>query len=288
MQEAEVLGRLVVWGEAQPSVLAMILTSTRARPDGAVDVLSDFDLILVVADPERFAEDRAWESDYGEPMVRWGDQSEVYGLTTYFRGLVYKDGTKIDYTIWPDALLERISEEPVLPDMLDVGYRVLLDKDGRASRWEPPTYRAHIPAKPTETEYRDLVEEFWWSMTYAAKSLWRDELVFNRFILEQDIRAGTLRTMLDWRIEIDHDWSLKPGWFGRGLKQLLPAQTWSELESTYVGPDSEESWDALFRLAVLFGRVAREVGELLGYDYPQTVDDQVTAYLKGVRKLPQA
>jgi hypothetical protein len=115
-------------------------------------------------------------SDYGEPMVRWGDQGEVCGLTTYFRGLVYADGTKIDYTIWPEALLDRIAEEPVLPDMLDVGYRVLLDKDGRASRWKPPAYRAHIPAKPTATEYRDLVEEFWWSMTYIAKSLWRDEL----------------------------------------------------------------------------------------------------------------
>ena len=95
--------------------------------------------------------------------------------TTYFRGLIYADGTKIDYTIWPDALLDRVAEEPTLPDMLDVGYRVLLDKDGRASRWKPPSYRAHIPAKPTETEYRDLVEEFWWSMTYIAKSLWRDE-----------------------------------------------------------------------------------------------------------------
>ena len=36
--------------------------------------------------------------------------------------------------------------------------------------------------------------------------------------------------MLDWRIEIDHDWSLKPGWFGRGLKQLLPAETWSDAD----------------------------------------------------------
>jgi aminoglycoside 6-adenylyltransferase len=170
--------------------------------------------------------------------------------------------------------------------MLDVGYCVLLDKDGRASRWKPPVYRAYIPAKPTEMEYHDLVEEFWWSMTYVAKSLWRDELVFNRFILEQDIRAGTLRVMLDWRIEIDHDWSLKPGWYGRGLKQLLPPKTWSELESTYVGADSEENWEALFRLAALFRRVAVEVGQLLGYEYPQEVDDQVTAYLEDVRKLP--
>jgi len=286
MQEAEVLDRLVAWGTAEPAVQAMILTSSRAKPDAAVDVLSDYDLILAVTDAGGFAHDRAWEAGYGEPMVRWGDQSDVFGLVTYFRGIVYQDGAKIDYTIWPDTLLERVAQEPALPEMLDVGYRVLLDKDGRTSGWGAPTYRAHIPAKPTELEYRDLVEEFWWSSTYVAKSLWRDELVIARFVLERDLKLETLRLMLEWRIEIEHDWSVKPGVLGRGLKQLLPAGTWSELESTYVGPGSEENWAALLRTMALFRRVAREVGEALGYDYPQKVDDQVTAYLEGVRKLP--
>jgi hypothetical protein len=99
MQETEVLARLVAWGEAQPLVRAMILTSSRARPDGAVDVLSDYDLILAVTDADGFAQDRAWEAGYGEPMVRWGDQNEVFGLVTYFRGIVYQDGAKIDYTV---------------------------------------------------------------------------------------------------------------------------------------------------------------------------------------------
>jgi aminoglycoside 6-adenylyltransferase len=286
MQEAEVLERLVAWGEAQPSVRAMILTSSRARPDGAVDVLSDYDVILAVTDAEGFAQQRAWEAGYGDPMVRWGDQSEVFGLVTYFRGIVYQNGTKIDYTIWPDTLLEQLAQQPALPDMLDVGYRVLLDKDGRTSGWGAPTYRAHIPVKPTETEYRDLVEEFWWSSTYVAKSLWRDELVVAKFVLDQDLRLGPLRVVLEWRIEIDHDWGVKPGVFGRGLRQLLPAGTWSELESTYVGPGSEENWAALFRTTALFLRVAQEVGEALAHDYPQEVDDPVTAYLEEVRKLP--
>ncbi len=286
MQEPEVVERLVAWGQAQPSVRAMILTSSRARPDGAVDALSDYDVILAVNDPGGFAQDSAWQSGYGDPMVRWGDQGELYGVTTYFRGVIYEDGAKIDYTIWPDALLEQVAAEPALPDMLDVGYRVLLDRDGRTSDWKPPTYRAHIPARPTKTEYRDLVEEFWWSATYVAKSLWRDDLVFARFILERDLKIDTLLLMLEWRIEIDHDWSVKPGVLGRGLKQLLSADTWSELERTYVGPGSEENWAALSRTTALFRRVAIEVAEGLGYDYPQDVDDQVTAHLEDVRKLP--
>ncbi len=285
-QEADVLAKLVAWGNAQPTVRAMILTSSRTRPDGPVDLLSDYDIILAVTDAERFGQEDAWQFDYGPPMVRWGDQTEMYGLTTYFRGVVYADYVKIDYSIWPDALLERISAEDALPDGLDVGYRVLLDKEGRTSGWKPPSYKAHIPTIPTEAEYQAVVEEFWWTTTYVAKSLWRDELVFTRFCLDYDIKLGVMRRLLEWRIELDHAWAVKPGIFGRGLKQRLPTDIWSELTSTYVGPEIEDNWTALFRTTALFRRVAREVGSALGYTYPQQVDDRVSAYLDAVRQLP--
>jgi aminoglycoside 6-adenylyltransferase len=285
--EADVLDRLVAWGRAHPAVRAMILTSSRARPDGPVDLLSDYDLILAVTDVDAFGKNDTWISDYGRPMVRWGDQSELYDLATHFRGVVYEEGVKIDYTVWPEALLERVGEEAALPECLDVGYRVLLDKDGRTSRWKPPTYRAHIPEKPTEEEYLSEIEEFWWDTTYAAKSLWRGELVFARFSLDYDIKLGGLRRFLEWRIEIDHDWSVKPGVFGRGLERMLPADTWSELAGTYVGPDLEENWAALFRTTALFRRVAAEVGDALGYAYPQQLDDRVMSYLEEIQRLPR-
>lgn len=56
--------------------------------------------------------------------VRWRDQDELYGTTTYFCGVIYDDGVRVDYTVWPDALLERVSGEASLPEGLDVGYRV--------------------------------------------------------------------------------------------------------------------------------------------------------------------
>jgi aminoglycoside 6-adenylyltransferase len=286
--EADILAKLTAWGEAQPSIRAMIITSSRVRPGGPVDLLSDYDIILVVTDPDRYAQEEAWQFDYGPPMVRWGDQSELYGLTTYFRGVIYADYVKIDYSIWPAALPARIAAEDALPDQLDVGYRVLLDKDGLAAQWKPPAYQAHIPAVPTEAEYLAVVEEFWWTATYVAKSLWRDELVFTRFCLDYDIKLGVLRRLLEWRIEVDRNWSVKPGVFGRGLKQLLPADTWAELADTYTGPEIEANWGALFRTIGLFRRVAKEVAAALGYTYPQTVDDQVSVYLNAIRILPQS
>src|SRR5579863_1522780 len=246
-QEKDVVDRLVAWGTAHPLIRAMILTSSRTRTDGPMDLLSDYDLILAVSDVGPFAFDNAWNTDYDRPMVRWGDQGEMHSLTTYFRGVIYQNYIKIDYSIWPLELLEFIATSASLPDQLDVGYRVLLDKDQRTADWKQPSYQAHIPSRPTEVEYQALVEEFWWSMTYVAKSLWRDDLVFARWVLDQDIKLEAMRRMLEWLIEIDHNWSVKPGVYGRGLKQLLPAHIWSGFASTYVSLDVEETWAVLDR-----------------------------------------
>lgn len=285
-QEKDVVDKLVAWGTASPLIRAMILTSSRTRPNGPVDPLSDYDLILAVNDVGPFAFDEAWISEYGRPMVRWGDQGEVHGLATYFRGVVYQNYVKIDYSIWPVELLERIEASAHLADQLDVGYRVLFDKDQRTAGWKPPSYQAHIPARPTEAEYQALVEEFWWGTTYVAKSLWRDELVFAKWVLDQDLKLETMRRMLEWRIEIDQNWSVSPGKYGRSLKQLLPPNSWSAFARTYVSLDVEETWAALDLVAALFRQVALDVGNALGYTYPQQVDDQVSAYLEAIREMP--
>jgi aminoglycoside 6-adenylyltransferase len=145
-QEKEVVDRLVAWGTTHPLIRAMVLTSSRTRPDGLVDLLSDYDLIVAVSDLEPFAFDDAWISEYGKPMVRWSDQGELHGLTTYFRGVVYQNYVKIDYSIWPVKLLESIATEVHLPDQLDVGYWVLLDKDRGTAGWQPPSYQAYQTA----------------------------------------------------------------------------------------------------------------------------------------------
>ena len=195
--EEDLLGTLVAWGAIQPSIRVMILTSTRARPEGPVDLLSDYDVILAVSDAERFGRDDRWVSDYGAPMVRYSDTGELYGLTTYFHGVVYENGVKIDYTVWPLALLDRLAAEVALPDEFDASYTVLLDKDGRRSWLEPPSYGAYVPARPSAAAYRSLVEEFWFTSTYVAKSLWRTELLFARWCLDQELKLGVVRRLLE-------------------------------------------------------------------------------------------
>jgi aminoglycoside 6-adenylyltransferase len=103
-----------------------------------------------------------------------------------------------------------------------------------------------------------------------------------KFSLEHVMKQGGLRKMLEWRIEIDHDWSLRPGASGKGLKKLLPMDVYRSLERTYVGPCVADNWMALFDTIALFRTVPTEVANHLGYEYPRDLDDRVIAYLRGV------
>ncbi len=122
-----------------------------------------------------------------------------------------------------------------------------------------------------------------------AKHLWRDDLMPAKYNLDYAIKHRCVRRMLEWRMEIDSDWSTKPGAYGKGLKQRLAPELWAALEETYVGAVTEENWDALFGALALLREVAIEVGDHLGLEYPHDLDGRVSTYLQRVRDLdPQA
>jgi aminoglycoside 6-adenylyltransferase len=263
-----VLARILTWAKEEAAVRVVVVTSTRAQVEGPPDELSDYDVIVALEDLGRFDPAAA----YGTPAARWGDEHDVHGTTTYFRGVFYDDGVKIDWTLWPANVPELVAEHGLI-DNLDVGYRVLLDKDGTTQRWPQPTYRAHIPRKPTEAEYVALVEEFWWSATYVVKARARGEELFLRFVLDVDMTHGVLRRMLEWLVETDRGWNWKPGAYGRGLERELPPGFAEELAGAY---------GSFERTVELFRAAAREVGDALGYAYPQYADDALSAYMESV------
>ena len=284
----DVVRRLIRWAEQQVAVRAMLLTSTRANPNASVDVLSDYDVVLVVEDIHPFYTDRAWLQDFGEVLVVYWDPiypAPDYGIETSANVTQYEDGLKIDFTLWPVELLRRIAEAPALPAELDAGYTILLDKDHLTDGMKTPSYTAYIPARPSDDTYQTMVQEFFSDAPYVAKHLWRHELMPAKYSLDSVMKHKYLRQMLEWRMEIDHDWSVKTGALGKGLKKRLPPEIWSHLEGTYVGAGIEENWEAVFRTIDLYRQVAIDVADHLGYAYPHDLDRRVTAYVLQVKAL---
>jgi aminoglycoside 6-adenylyltransferase len=192
-KEHKVLHRLTQWAEAQASVRAMLLTSSRTSPNAPMDLFSDYDIILVVRDIHPFFEDRTWLEYFGKVLVVYRDPIQrYYGLENFGYITQYEDGTKIDFTLWPVELMRQVTEDPELPDDLDVGYRILLDKDQPTNGPDPPTYHAYIPTPPTEAAYQNIVEEFFHEATCVAKHLWLDDLLPAKYNLDYAMKQVNL------------------------------------------------------------------------------------------------
>ena len=117
--EEAVLERLVDWGEADDAIRALVLTSSRARGDETVDLLSDYDVIAAVRDVAQFAEDESWVFAYSEPVARWGDEGEVHGV-----GKIHDifAGVDIDHSHPTKSNIEGIQQTESLLRELEDGF----------------------------------------------------------------------------------------------------------------------------------------------------------------------
>ncbi len=290
--DTEVIPRLVEWAERHESVQAMILTSTRAIPTARVDELSDYDVILVAGDIHGFVDQRDWLGDFGEVLVAYWDPihpDAQSGLEICANVVQYCDGLKLDFTLWPVGQLQRIASADELPAELDAGYQVLVDNAHLTAGMPSPTGKAYIPVKPDASTYQRLINDFLSDAPYVAKCLRRGELLPAKWCLDYDMKYMYLLPMLEWLAEIEHGWSMPVGHLGKGLKSLLPSNTWTQLEKTYSSSSLEDNWVALFNTLELFRSVARQVGAYLGYVYPEVLHDRVSDYLQRFKQIsPQS
>jgi len=274
--EEEVLTQFNKWAQSNDLIRAAVLTSLRVDPKGVTDFLSDYDIELYVADLEPFRKDDEWLSVFGPIMVRWPlKPRSTFDEKRLTRLVLFKDGVRIDFQITDKTEIE--------PDAYDDGYRILLDKDDLTIGLNDPTFSKHIIKKPSREEYDTLVHEFWWNATYVPKYLWRDELPFAKSVLGQTVRDKYLRTVIEWFIGLQHDWSVNTGLCGKWFKHYLDAETWSEFESTYAGADIEENWQSFFKAISLFRKLGKTVGRSLSYDYPTQLDQEMTDYYSTIR-----
>jgi aminoglycoside 6-adenylyltransferase len=220
-------GTLIRWAGIQENVRALILTSSRVNPQSFVDSFSDYDVILVAKDIQQFLDNETWLWDFGQVLVVYRDPVRLdYGCKKFARITQYENGLKIDFTVWPVELLEKITNEPRLPGYLDDGYQVLLDKTDLTKRLKPPSYSVYIPVQPTAKTYRESVEEFFSESCYVAKQICREDLFPLKYNLDHVMKFKKLRQMLEWKIEIENNWSLKMGSYGKTLKKQIKPDMW--------------------------------------------------------------
>ncbi|MFT3904091.1 MAG: AadS family aminoglycoside 6-adenylyltransferase [Niabella sp.] len=271
------------WAEHNADVRAVLLTSSLVNPLAPVDELSDLDIELIFRDNAEYISDKKWTHLFGSPIVMIEEDETAFNGKHAMKMVLYEDYVKVDFKLYSEPNFSEEVQQNELCGDWDIGYKVLIDKDGLTQNLKKPTYQVSIIKKPTEEKFRQVLNDFWWDTTYVAKCLVRKDLFYAKFMSESVIRTNYLLPLMEWYIADKHGWNITTNKFGRLFKKYLSPEMWEKTEKTFSGSDIEENWNALFAMADLTSEIGKELSEKRGYEYPEKTETDIRKYLNDLR-----
>ncbi|HDR3427983.1 TPA: aminoglycoside 6-adenylyltransferase [Bacillus thuringiensis] len=280
--EKEMLDVIINTAIEDERIRAVIMNGSRVNPNVKRDCFQDYDIMYVVNDIQSFTSNHNWVHRFGEIMIVQMPeemslvQPDEDGKFPYL--MQFMDGNRIDLTLVPVELIKKFVGQESLS-------KLLLDKDNCLEEFPPASDKDYLVKKPTEKEFLDCCNEFWWCSTNIAKGLWREELSYAKGMLEGPVRDMFI-VMLEWYIGMKTDFTVNTGKFGKHFEQYIEEDMWEQFKRTFSNAEYENIWESFFVMGDLFREVANEIANTYEYQYPQD-DDKVTNYLKHVKALPK-
>lgn len=281
--EKEMLDLILNFARNDENIRVVVMNGSRANPNVKKDILQDFDIACLVKDVSPYVRNNRIPHYFGEILILQEPENmqdppaEHNGHYAYL--MQFMDGNRIDLSFYP---LDQL--ESVINDSLTV---LLLDKNNLINTLPPSNDSDYLPTVPTEKQFQDCCNEFWWVTPYVAKGLWRGELTYAKCMLEDVVIHEQLLKMLTWYFGIKTGFQKAPGKLGKYIKEDIEPEIWTELENTYSDSNFENIWEALFTAGRLFRCVAKDVALSFGFEYPQQDDDNVSQYIRRIKDLPE-
>ncbi|MDQ1095019.1 MULTISPECIES: AadS family aminoglycoside 6-adenylyltransferase [Chryseobacterium] len=282
----EKLNEIIRWAETNPDIRAVLLTSSLVNPYAPVDDLSDLDIELVLLDRNRYETNNDWINIFGDPVCIIEEKDDVFDSVHAMKMVLYSDHVKIDFKLYGIQEFNKEVQSEALPDDWDVGYKVLIDKDGMTGSMKAPAYQSVMITKPDMQEFHRLITDFWWDTSYVAKCLKRGDIFYAKYMSENIIRTEYLVPLIEWYIASEHHWeNITTNKHGRLFRKYLSNDLWQKVESTFSGHDTEENWKALWAMIDLVHILGTRLSECLGYTYPSDVEKGMMKHLIYVQNL---
>jgi aminoglycoside 6-adenylyltransferase len=264
--------------ENDARIRAVLLTGSRANNKIIADKYQDFDVIFIVTDQLSFISDHGWVNIFGEKLI-WQlpdemilNNDETENTFGFHYLMLFRDGNRIDLTLFPiDKMKDQFHHEE--------SSITWLDKD----KLFPAEYEAndthYLIKKPTEKQFLDVCNEFWWVSTYVAKGLIRNEITYSKEMLERFVRPMFMK-IIEWHVGDKTEFSVSFDKGGRFMKNFLPDTIYDRVLQTYSDQHPENNWKALFIMMELCSELASSVADALGFHYNADEEKNVSKYIK--------
>ena len=249
------------WARERADVRVAVVVGSQARTDTPADKWSDLDIILIVDDPDPYAESDDWVSEFGRPVLTFLEDTPAGQRE---RRVLFEAGEDVDLPLFPLSALDRLESSGNAAALLSRGYRLLVDKIGIEERLRSLVERVHAPRQPTLADFDQLASDFWYHALWTAKKLRRGEVFIAIDCLDGYMKAR-LVTLLEWHARaVDpsaHTWH-----GGRFLERWADPGALAALESAYAHYDIRDVARALWATIDLWQGLEEETASRLGVD----------------------
>lgn len=282
--EKEMMSTILGVAERDERVKAVILNGSRTNTNAVQDIFMDYDIIYVVTDITPFIEDRSWTTVFGEELIfqfpddmdkKLGKKSESTESFSFL--MQFKDGNRIDLRVQSESQ----ARSELVCDRLA---KVLLDKNGSFKNVPPPTDESHWVSVPTYAQYECTANEFWWVMPYAAKGLWRGEIVYAAEHMDMNLRPQLFK-MLCWHIAATYDYKISVGKCGKYLDKYAEPWLVKEYLDTYFKAEETGMWDSLLCMGELFLQLSATVAKTHGFKENKEEAQNSLSFVKHIKNL---
>ncbi len=282
MMQNKILEQVIKWVEPQASIRAVILVGSHAEQK-TTDELSDYDLSLFCTQTSSFIESDDWLEEIAKTWVSIPEKFTFQGKAIPTRLAIFEGGDKVDFAFYPENLLSDLQNAKPLPSEYDMGYKILVDKDGHAKGMRSPSFEGFKEERPTKEEFHSLVKEFWFEVYHVAKYLYREDLWSAQFRLN-GIRQNDMIQMICWHEAAKHEWDYTVHKLGKNLHNWVSGDIWNALHDIFPHLDVFEGWIALKKTIQLFKKLSHEVSKALGYDNLSVLELQMNQFVEKLEK----
>lgn len=247
--EAQMFDLILSIAKNDERIRAVILNGSRVNNKIVKDNLQDFDIVYLVKELDSFIANPNWIDIFGERIILQTPNSmNLYkeAVNPNEEELVYlmlfKDHNRIDLS------LTKINNRSKKNDSLT---KILLDKDNIFKKIPSPNDKDYWIKKPSQKEFSNCCNEFWWVSTYIVKGLLRDEIIYTKEIQETIVRKMFMN-VIAWNIAADYEFEINLGANNRFIEKYLDSKTINRIKNTYSDFTKINIWNSLTLMSDIF------------------------------------
>lgn len=255
--------KILTLAKQDERIRAVILNGSRANSLVAPDEYQDYDVLFMVSDIESIKKDNTIYKTFGQPAIQQLPDDMLLGSEkgvtpiSYTYLMIYENGSRLDLTLYPIDKLDEYKR-----DSLSI---VWLDKDDLFKDMPKASDIDYHVQRPTQREFTEVCNEFWWCATNVAKGLVREERVYAKDMMETVVRPMFLQ-LLEWKVGSEHNFSVSIGKSGKYIKQYLSTKAYNKVLRTYSNANVQNTWEAFNTMTTYFYELQLKLGKRLALD----------------------